>query len=406
MIPVPEGPKPRRFRAGLAAIVVLAAVAIVLHSAGGRNGPTHAPHPPPGPAPEVLPTLRLEPAPPVSAEMPGLRGRPLLLFKMYPQFLHERELPLLNRFRRQWGPKGLEVIGLYLGPRSSGIEALLRDFRVGWRVFHQAPGAPFEDWLKLYGTASGSQVVLLDAAGSRAFAGGTWGLGAALEKALGPPAAAPETVSAVRGRLVHLGRPLPEFTDSPAEFGPFRDEATGKLGDQTFRVNYDRATGEFRVLAIPEGTWGVYVTCGPFWHNFVVFTATPGSPRESVIELTRRIYLRKPVDTSKDVPDESAAFHRSPVTFEWDPVPGADSYAARVRRRPLDQPESQWSVVVDGRQKEPLLPLDIEEGFQYEFEVTAYAGTARAATLRVYQTGLGSSYRFRAGDPPVEKPGR
>lgn len=95
-----------------------------------------------------------------------------------------------------------------------------------------------------------------------------------------PPADVPRAIVAeVRGRLTHAGRPASEFTEEPAKFGPFYDETTVRVESKDFKVSYDSRTGEFCIFNLPAGKWGVYITCGPFWHNFLTFSAAGRVPR-------------------------------------------------------------------------------------------------------------------------------
>lgn len=408
MHPIPEDRKSPSFRAAVGAgLAVLVAAGIVFFGpTPGRESASSAPARGPGTAGAPAP-LRLEPAPPVAAELARQRGHPVLWYMCGPLVPYESDLPELNRLQRAFAASGLEVIGLYQGPRTPELEALLANCEVDWRVFHDAPGSAMGEWKQRLSASYFPRVVLLDASGNRLHAGSAWGLAKTLEKHLGAPAAVPRAVLAeVRGRLLHAGRPASEFTAEPAKFGPFYDESTARVEQRDFKVAYDPRTGEFRILNLPAGKWGVYITCGPFWHNFHTFSAAGRVPRPVELTLSRRIYLRKPVDTGKDVASGADLFLPSPVNFEWDPVPGADTYAISARRRRLDVPESAWEALKLGPVKDPRIEFETEEGFQYEFGMQALGPTGTIAHLRIYQDGLGNTFRFQRGEPRVEKEGR
>ncbi len=402
---IPEGRKSPSFRAAVGAgLAVLVAAVIVLLSTGREkesadSGHSHSPVATSAPV-----ALRLEPAPPVAVELARQRGHPVLWYMCGPLVAFESDLPELNRLQRAYAASHLEVIGLYQGPRTPELEALLENCGVDWRVFHEAPGSAMGEWKQRLSASYFPRVVLMDAAGNRIHAGSGWGLAKTLEKHLGAPAAVPRTIVAeVRGRLVHAGRPASEFTDEPAKFGPFYDETSARMEQKDFKVAYDARTGEFRILNLPAGKWGVYITCGPFWHNFHTFSAAGRVPRPVEFNLSRRIYLRKPVDTGKDVSAGADTFLPSPVAFEWDPVPGAESYAPSARRRRLDVPESAWESLKLDSVKDPRIAFETEEGFQYEFNLQAFGPTGTIAHLRIYQDGLGNCFRFQRGEPRVEK---
>ncbi|KAF0243475.1 MAG: hypothetical protein FD180_3365 [Planctomycetota bacterium] len=356
------------------------------------------------PAPVVL---RLEQAPPVAGTLAKLRGHPVLFFNCGPEVSFVEYLAPLNRFQRGYAPKGLEVIGLYRGPRTPDLETMFRNAGVGWRVFHEMPGGPMTEWRERFKVPTYPSVVLLRESGDEAYRGSLGGVAAAIEKLLGPPAAVPPVIiPEVRGRLLHAGRPASVFTDDEARFGPFRDESTGRFVERDFRVSYDNGTGEFRIFNVPEGAYGVYVTCGPFWHNFRRFSATGPVPPVAELSLIRRMYLREPVDTSKDVATREVCRHRSPVTFRWDAVPGAQEYRPVIRRRRRGEAESLWQTVPVDPLKETSLSVEIQADLEYEFGLSAHGAAGTLAWLNIYQDGLGERYRFAEGDPPVEKEGR
>jgi hypothetical protein len=350
--------------------------------------------------------LRLEPFPPLAEGIAASRGHAVLYFNFSFEIAYHEALPQINRAQRAYASKGLEVIGIYNGPRTSELETRLSNAGVDWRVFHDAPGAPKSEWRKRFAAGVMPGVVLVGASGEHVFNGGfDWPLRAALEKLLGPPENVPTVIiPEIRGRLLHDGRPLPEFTSEFASFASFRDEALGQFVAADFRSWYDNKTGEFRIFNVPEGTYGVYISCGPFWHNFRVFAASGPVPCVAEFSLTRRIYLREPVDTSKDVAAAADCRHRSPVTFRWDAVPGAVEYVPYLYRVKLGLEEAKRDRVDVAPVKEACLVLPIEEGWEYQLGLSARSATSTLAWLHLYQDrGLGSDYRFREGPPRVEK---
>lgn len=351
--------------------------------------------------------LRLEAAPALPGGLIELRGHPVLLYFFDPASWVSSAVPRLDRARGLWAATGLEVIGVTTARRSKELEDLLAAEGVTWRVFHETDERTAEKWVSRFHGKGWCHVELLDASGGIQRSGSVWGLRELLEERFGPPPpGAPVPVAAVvRGRLLHAGRPATEFTDDGVNFGPFRDEWTGRFIEPGPRCEYDHKTAEFRFYGLPVGEYGVYLTTGPFWHNFVLFHVTSGARKPVELALTRRIYLRSPVDTSRDVMPAAEARHLGPVTFAWDAIPGATAYNVEMRRLALDAVESRWEIIPSPPVENCRVTFDLPEAFEYEFTMTAKDDGGVLAHLRVYQDGLGNRYRFRIGPPLVEREG-
>lgn len=288
-------------------------------------------------------------------------------------------LPTFERIRSAYAPRGVDIVGV---PTGSGkpldVDALCRDHRLRWPQLRVTLD---ESWADLF---SNRYLVVLDRSGKVVYRGYyDQGVTLAIDDAL------QDAPRAVSGRVLHRGRPIPNFTDLEPRI-TIKNALNWTSPPVT--IEYFRATGSFTASLVP-GTYVTNVEVGRDWFgstNLGVPDYPAAAPAD--VELLRRVRLTSPIDS--DVPqgknDEPPPFHPSPVRIAWEPVPGADRYFWNASG------DGTSSVSDNTTKTEAIAPL---APGKYTLFVTAYEKDRTIGHVRVqYSSWPADGYTFRV--PP------
>jgi len=225
------------------------------------------------------------------------------------------------------------------------------------------------------------------------------------------------TVEPGAGRLVivptHDGHPLDANLEAPVRLT--LDELKTKSHRE---ISARCAHGAIEVTDVPTGVYGMSFGIdanpangwGSGWGmpgDFISWgegrwdLVRSGQEVRQEVPVYRIVRLLQPQDSASGLPQATGsppAFD-SPVTFEWEPVPGARTYGFHVSRTGPNGDQR-----IDGTQK-PITrwAIDLQPSAPdeyYRFEVTASGETGQIGIFEVQGNGWrGRDYRFRVNPP-------
>jgi hypothetical protein len=220
------------------------------------------------------------------------------------------------------------------------------------------------------------------------------------------------------GRVYYNDNPISDYTDAQARFAVVDQETYSLVA---FAATYDPGTGTFELEGIPPGTYVAFVTVesgipvdlesgGDFFSRLSGLNPefTVESPTDRIsqdLDTVQVIHLTAPSDNQVPTGDVGGPGQPLPVslaaTFEWDAVPDAVRYEARLLFFDLDTGRGISGVsesVTEPRVTFSPAPVPSQEGERYGFDVTAHnaAGKTLGVFIHYYVNGSGGSFPFRA----------
>jgi hypothetical protein len=361
----------------------------------------------------------LVPTPDVDEELARRQGRFVLLVFWDPKRPETLcWLPGLNRLQRNYGPRGLDLIGILKEPDREKAAEVCRQNGVGWRQFADEQGN--REWRARFKVGATNYVVLLNRKGNvvhQDFIPQTsenriifyTGI-------LGPPNVRTIVFPEVQGRLLYLGSPITDFSSGHG-YVELRDEWDVHASLSEVKVEYAHSSGFFRIKNLPEGTYSARVRVGShdtapckFFTGSATF-GVPGVPQARPIEFEVRthIHLRQPIDNRTTL-GHGPLIHPSPVTFAWEPVPKAEGYQYSLLRRKALLEASKaapWETVQSAATHGTQYTLPLADGYEYSFSLRATRKDEPYFARLLVQTSAGprDPYTFFVSKPlPAEKP--
>ncbi len=189
----------------------------------------------------------------------------------------------------------------------------------------------------------------------------------------------------------------------------FRNEATGKVAGAVAEYK----AGEYEVYGLEPGNYGMSINvdlnpANPLMYpgdlrTWKTFSVSEKNPTRLNLNLTKLIYLIKPVDNGRQIPGwggkcQNTPSISGPVTFEWKPLADNVYYDYSISK-PTCKPFSFGKAIASGSTQDTKVTIPLEASSSnsiYLFKLNARKDGRTIGSLMTHGgNGHGWDYRFK-----------